>query len=137
MEQPAAAAAAEQQQQQAEQPASTAAEPKAEEAEDADETCGFCRFMKGGGCREAFTVRLGLCTKAAVLQRQAACATAGSLPFAGWLADCLPARPPARPPARLSVCVPGRTPMPCCLNVLLRPGSPAVLERVCGQGARV
>lgn len=22
--------------------------------EDADETCGFCKFMKGGGCREAF-----------------------------------------------------------------------------------
>lgn len=44
-----------QDQQQAEQPTSTAAVGDAED-EDADETCGFCRFMKGGGCRSAFTV---------------------------------------------------------------------------------
>lgn len=46
----------------AEQPTSSA--PAAGEAEDDDEddeqeTCGFCRFMKGGGCRDAFVVSCG------------------------------------------------------------------------------
>ncbi len=27
--------------------------------DDEQETCGFCRFMKAGGCRQAFIVRLG------------------------------------------------------------------------------
>jgi hypothetical protein len=27
-----------------------------DEEDDANETCGFCRFMKGGGCRVAFIV---------------------------------------------------------------------------------
>ncbi len=27
------------------------------EDEDDDETCGFCRFMKAGGCKDEFNVR--------------------------------------------------------------------------------
>jgi len=29
----------------------------AEEQEEEEETCGFCIFMKAGGCRQAFVVR--------------------------------------------------------------------------------
>jgi len=59
------AAAAEQASQQAanaEQPAerpagsSEAAADEDGEDDDSNETCGFCRFMKGGGCRTAFIV---------------------------------------------------------------------------------
>ena len=34
----------------------SAAEQEADEDDDSKETCGFCRFMKGGGCRSAFIV---------------------------------------------------------------------------------
>ena len=30
----------------------------AEEDDDEEETCGFCKFMKGGGCKSPFVVRL-------------------------------------------------------------------------------
>lgn len=48
-------------QQAAEQPDSQAAAAAAggkeeEDEDDENETCGFCRFMKGGGCKAAFTV---------------------------------------------------------------------------------
>ena len=37
--------------------------PQAEKSEagedDENETCGFCIFMKGGGCKDAFTVSKG------------------------------------------------------------------------------
>ena len=60
-EQAAAEAAAQQAaaQQAAEQPDSKAAPATGAEDDDEDdenETCGFCRFMKGGGCRSAFVV---------------------------------------------------------------------------------
>lgn len=29
-----------------------------DDEDDEDETCGFCIFMKAGGCRKSFTVRL-------------------------------------------------------------------------------
>lgn len=35
----------------------SAAEPS-NGAEEEEETCGFCIFMKGGGCKEAFEVGL-------------------------------------------------------------------------------
>ena len=42
-----------------EQDEKTADEEKGEdeEEEEEEETCGFCIFMKGGGCKQAFTVR--------------------------------------------------------------------------------
>lgn len=46
-------------QQAAEQPAASkakAVEGEEDDDDDENETCGFCRFMKGGGCRTAFTV---------------------------------------------------------------------------------
>ena len=84
----AAAAEGQQRQQQAEQPASTTAEPKAEEDEDADETCGFCRFMKGGGCRAAFTVSVWVGARGALPPASRCCLRpqpSDSLPL-----DCLP-----------------------------------------------
>ena len=43
----------------AKQPPSISANDDAED-DDEDETCGFCKFMKAGGCRKAFTVSLKL-----------------------------------------------------------------------------
>ena len=37
--------------------AAAATEEEEDDEDDSKETCGFCRFMKGGGCRVAFTVR--------------------------------------------------------------------------------
>ncbi len=44
-----------QQQQQPQNPPESDAD--ADEGDEEEETCGFCIFMKGGGCKEAFTVR--------------------------------------------------------------------------------
>lgn len=35
-------------------PVHTNADPVIEEVEEEEETCGFCIFMKGGGCKEQF-----------------------------------------------------------------------------------
>ena len=32
-----------------------------DEDDDENETCGFCKFMKSGGCRQAFIVSEGAC----------------------------------------------------------------------------
>ena len=34
------------------------AEKTQDDEDDENETCGFCKYMKGGPCREPFTVRL-------------------------------------------------------------------------------
>ena len=59
---PAAAGEPEQQQKEAEAPSVSEEQPAAaavaadDDADGDDETCGFCKFMKGGACRAAFTV---------------------------------------------------------------------------------
>jgi hypothetical protein len=42
----------------AEQRQTAAAAAASEDDDDDDETCGFCIFMKGGGCKDVFKVRL-------------------------------------------------------------------------------
>ena len=44
----------------AEQRPTAAAAAASEEDDDDDETCGFCIFMKGGGCKDVFKVCLQL-----------------------------------------------------------------------------
>ena len=44
----------------AEQRPTAAAAAASEDDDDDDETCGFCIFMKGGGCKDVFKVCLQL-----------------------------------------------------------------------------
>lgn len=39
-------------------PKDTPYDNEGEEEEEEEETCGFCIFMKGGGCKDAFDVRI-------------------------------------------------------------------------------
>lgn len=82
----------------AEQPASStpaAATDEEEDEDDENQTCGFCRFMKGGGCRQAFvvsfaTVRSGCaghCTERIALLNNTALF---AWPLPGHLSSLLP-----------------------------------------------
>lgn len=52
------------------------------DGDDSNEACGFCRFMKGGGCRAAFMVRVRVfCLRACLGWRLLPCTRVPSLTF--------------------------------------------------------